>query len=187
MGPNAVVSQIEHSMVGAILVALAIGGVIWLFKQWGGTQMLNVIQIAGRLGHDPELRYTPSGWPVTTFSIACDRDFKENGEQVTDWVDIVCWRQKAEFAANYLTKGRMINVSGRLQTRTYTGADGIQRKAFEIVAEHIYAVDSPRPQQTAVGMVAVQAPIHTQAPQVMVAAGYAPEEPSDNPFAGEDE
>ena len=81
--------------------------------------MLNHIVIMGRLTRDPELRRTGSGVAVTSFSIAVDRDFGKNeaGEKETDFIDIVAWRQTAEFVQKYFTKGRMIVVSGRMQSR----------------------------------------------------------------------
>ena len=80
--------------------------------------MLNHIALMGRLARDPELRHTQSGLPVTSFSIACERDFKDaNGEKVTDFIDIVAWRSTAEFVSKYFTKGRMAVVDGRLQLR----------------------------------------------------------------------
>ena len=78
--------------------------------------MLNKIFIMGRLTRDPELRRTQSGTPVTSFSLAVDRDFKsQSGEKETDFIDVVAWRQTAEFVARYFTKGRMAVVEGRLQ------------------------------------------------------------------------
>ena len=82
--------------------------------------MLNKIFIMGRLTRDPELRRTQSGTPVTSFSLAVDRDFKsQSGEKETDFIDVVAWRQTAEFVARYFTKGRMAVVEGRLQIRDW--------------------------------------------------------------------
>lgn len=106
--------------------------------------MLNKIIIMGRFGRDPEKRCTQNGTPVATFSLAVDRDFKDKntGERVTDWLDVVAWRQTADFVCKYFTKGRMATVEGRLQSRTYTDRDGIKRKAVEIVADNVYFSDS---------------------------------------------
>jgi single-strand DNA-binding protein len=111
--------------------------------------MLNRIILIGRLGRDPELRYTPSGIPVSSFSIAVDRPMAPNaqGERETDWIDIVAWRDRAEFAANYLGKGRLIVVEGRLQIRTWTAQDGTKRKSAEVVADHIKRLDRPREEE----------------------------------------
>ena len=90
--------------------------------------MLNKVFIMGRLTRDPELRRTQNGTPVTSFSLAVDRDFKsQGGEKETDFIDVVAWRSTAEFVAKYFTKGRMAVVEGRLQiatgrTRTATSA-----------------------------------------------------------------
>ena len=83
--------------------------------------MLNRIVIMGRLTRDPELRRTQNGTAVTSFSVAVDRDFKsrESGEKATDFIDVVAWRQTAEFVCQYFTKGRMAVVEGRLQIRDW--------------------------------------------------------------------
>ena len=107
--------------------------------------MLNKIVIMGRLTRDPELRRTNSGTAVTSFSIACDRDFKsQSGEKETDFIDIVAWRGTAEFVSKYFAKGRMAVVEGRLQIRPYTDRDGNKRTAAEVVAENFYFGDSRR-------------------------------------------
>ena len=82
--------------------------------------MLNQIIIMGRLTRDPELRRTQSGTAVCSFSVAVDRDFKsQSGEKETDFIDVVAWRQTGEFVSKYFTKGRMIVVSGSLQSRKW--------------------------------------------------------------------
>ena len=88
--------------------------------------MLNHITVMGRLTRDPELRRTQSGTPVASFSIACDRDYKDKatGERTTDFIDIVAWRATGEFVSKYFTKGRMAVVSGRLQMRDWTDKEG---------------------------------------------------------------
>lgn len=107
--------------------------------------MLNKWEGMGRLTKDPELRRTPSGTAVATFSIAVDRDFKgKDGERETDFIDIVAWRQTAEFVSKHFTKGRMAVVEGRLQIRDYTNKDGQKRWVAEIVADNIYFGDSKR-------------------------------------------
>ncbi len=105
--------------------------------------MLNKIILMGRMVADPDLRRTASGTPVATFSIAVDRDFKsENGEKETDFIDIVAWRNTAEFVSKYFTKGRMAVVSGRLQIRTWTDKEGNKRRSAEVVADNVYFGDS---------------------------------------------
>ena len=107
--------------------------------------MLNRIVLMGRLTRDPELRRTQSGTAVTSFSIACDRDFKsQGGEKETDFIDIVAWRGTAEFVSKYFTKGRMAIVEGRLQIRDWTDNNGGKRRSAEVVADNIYFGDSKR-------------------------------------------
>ena len=106
--------------------------------------MLNHITVMGRLTRDPELRRTQAGVPVASFSIACDRDFKDKttGERVTDFIDIVAWRSTGEFVSKYFTKGRMAVVSGRLQMRDWTDKEGNKRRSAEIIADSVYFGDS---------------------------------------------
>ena len=108
--------------------------------------MLNRIVIMGRLTRDPELRRTQNGTAVTSFSVAVDRDFKsrESGEKATDFIDIVAWRQTAEFVSRFFTKGRMAVVEGRLQLRDWTDRDGNKRRSAEVVADNVYFGDSKR-------------------------------------------
>ena len=107
--------------------------------------MLNHITIMGRLTRDPEMRRTGSGVPVTSFTIACDRDFSGKGsEKETDFIDITAWRNTAEFVNSYFTKGRMAVVSGRLQIRSWTDKDGNKRKSAEVVADNVYFADSKK-------------------------------------------
>ena len=107
--------------------------------------MLNKIILMGRLTRDPELRRTQSGTAVTSFSIACDRDFKsQGGEKETDFIDIVAWRGTAEFVSKYFTKGRMAIVEGRLQIRDWTDNNGSKRRSAEVIADNIYFGDSKR-------------------------------------------
>lgn len=113
--------------------------------------MLNHITIGGRLTKDPELRRTGNGTAVTSFSIACDRDFanKESGERETDFVDIVAWRGTAEFVSKYFSKGRMAIISGRLQIRDWTDKEGNKRRSAEVLAENVYFGDSKKDGQKA--------------------------------------
>ena len=108
--------------------------------------MLNRIIIMGRLARDPELRHTQTGTAVASFRLAVDRDFKDKatGEKGTDWIDVVAWRQTAEFVSRYFTKGRMAVVEGRLQIRDWTDKDGGKRTTAEVVAENVYFGDSKR-------------------------------------------
>lgn len=108
--------------------------------------MLNRIIIMGRLVRDPELRTTQSGTSVTSFTLAVDRDFKDkdSGEKATDFIDVVAWRQTAEFVCKFFTKGRMAVAEGRLQIREWKDKDGNNRRTAEIVAENVYFGDSKR-------------------------------------------
>jgi single-strand DNA-binding protein len=100
--------------------------------------MLNTITIQGRLTRNPELRRTGSGVAVTNFTVACERDFAEGGEKATDFIECVAWRNTAEFASKYFSKGKMAVVKGRLQIRPYTDKDGYKHKAAEVVVESLY-------------------------------------------------
>ena len=106
--------------------------------------MLNHIVIMGRLTKDPELRTTQSGTPVTSFTLAVDRDFKDkdSGEKSTDFIDVVAWKQTAEFVSKYFSKGRMAVADGRLQIREWKDKDGNNRRTAEIVAVNVYFGDS---------------------------------------------
>jgi len=100
--------------------------------------VLNRIVLIGRLTKDPELRYTPNGVAVATFTLAVDRNRKNaQGERETDFINIVVWQKQAENCANYLSKGKLAAVDGRLQIRSYDGQDGQKRWITEVVAETV--------------------------------------------------
>ena len=123
--------------------------------------MLNRIILMGRLTRDPELRHTQTGTPVASFSLAVDRDFKDKttGEKSTDFIDIVAWRQTAEFVSRFFTKGRMAVVEGRLQIRDWTDKDGGKRRSAEVVADNVYFGDSKRDGAADYGAPAYSAPM----------------------------
>ena len=101
--------------------------------------MLNHINIGGRLTRDPELRYTQSQVAVCSFSVAVERDYAPQGQQKeTDFFECVVWRQGAEFVSKYFHKGDMILVGGRMQSRKYTGNDGIERRVWELAVDNTY-------------------------------------------------
>lgn len=102
--------------------------------------MLNKIILMGRLGRDPEVRYTQGGTPVASFSLAVDRDFKDkaSGERATDWVEVAAWSAKARFVQQYFRKGQLAVVEGRLQVRDWTDREGGKRRTAEVVADQIY-------------------------------------------------
>jgi single-strand DNA-binding protein len=114
---------------------------------------MNQVVLMGRLTATPELRHTPSGTAVTTFTLAVDRGYtpKDGGERQTDFIDIVAWRNTADFVTKYFTKGQMAAVVGRLQIRSYTDKDGIKRKAAEVVADNVYFTESKKSREASGG------------------------------------
>ena len=109
--------------------------------------MLNVIALMGRLVADPELRHTPNGIATCTFRIAVDRSYSKDGERKADFIDIVTWRQTAEFVCKYFHKGSMIAVKGSIQTRNYEDKNGNKRKAVEVVADQAHFAGPKREQE----------------------------------------
>lgn len=106
--------------------------------------MFNLVVLTGRLTADPELKTTQSGVSVTTFSIAVNRRYRSGEEAQTDFINIVAWRQTAEFITKYFKKGSMIGIEGAIQTRKYTDKEGKNRTAFEVVANNVQFVESKR-------------------------------------------
>ena len=107
--------------------------------------MFNLVVLTGRLTADPELRYTPSNIPVTTFSIAVSRRYKAGEQAEADFINIVAWRQTAEFVTKYFQKGSLIGIEGSIQTRRYVDKEtGKNRTAFEVVANNVQFVESKR-------------------------------------------
>ena len=106
--------------------------------------MVNKAIIVGRLTRDPELKRTPSGISVTSFTVAADRPYSKDKEKKADFINVVAWRSTAELVSRYFTKGRMAVVEGRLQIRDYTDRDGNKRTAAEVVADNVYFGDSKR-------------------------------------------
>ena len=102
---------------------------------------VNRAELIGRLGRDPDMRYTPEGHVVTKFSVATDRPTKPGAESETDWHQVVCWGPLAEFAGQYLGKGRLVYIAGRITYRSWDGKDGQKRYATEIVASEVIALD----------------------------------------------
>jgi single-strand DNA-binding protein len=107
------------------------------------SRSLNKVQLIGNLGKDPELKYTPSGVAVATFSIATSESWKDqdgNQQEKTEWHNIVAWRKLAEICGEYLKKGKKVYLEGKLQTRNYE-KDGIKRYVTEIVADQLIMLD----------------------------------------------
>lgn len=100
--------------------------------------MINRTILVGRLTKDPDLKYTAQGTPVANFTLAVNRTFtNQQGEKETDFINIVVWRKQAENAANYLKKGNLAGVDGRIQTRNYEGQDGKRIYVTEVLAESV--------------------------------------------------
>jgi single-strand DNA-binding protein len=114
-----------------------------LNERGGGIGLLNRVILIGRLTRDPELRYTPAGVAVTQFTLAVDRPYsKEQGNREADFINIVTWRQLAETCANYLRKGRLTAVEGRLQIRNYENNEGRKVYVTEVVADNVRFLES---------------------------------------------
>ena len=114
---------------------------------------MNNITLMGRLVRDPELRHTPNQVSVASFTLAVDRGFtpKDGGERQTDFIDIVAWRNTAEFVSKYFSKGQMAAVVGKLQIRDWTDKDGNKRRSAEVVAENIYFTESKKSREASLG------------------------------------
>jgi single-strand DNA-binding protein len=105
--------------------------------------MLNTITICGRICNELELKTTTTGTEVLSFTVACERDFKNsNGEKEADFIDVVAYKNTAVFVSKYFAKGRMAIVDGRLQTRNWEDKNGNKRKSVEIIANNVYFADS---------------------------------------------
>lgn len=112
--------------------------------------MLNTCTLMGRFTRDPELSTTRGGKSVSSFTIACERDFRDaNGERVTDFIDCVSWNATAEFISRNFAKGKMAVVTGSLQFRDWTDKNGNKRKSAEIQVSNIYFADSKKDEYTA--------------------------------------
>lgn len=110
---------------------------------------LNKVFLIGRLGRDPEIKYTPSGQPVATFSLATDESYTgRDGQKVekTEWHRVVVWGKPAEFCGNYLAKGRLVYIEGKLETRKWQDKDGVEKFTTEVKATTVPGLDS-RPDQ----------------------------------------
>ena len=137
--------------------------------------MLNVVAIMGRLVADPELRTTQSGTNVCSFRIACDRNFARQGEQrQADFIDIVAWRQQAEFVSKYFQKGSLIAIEGSLQTRQYQDKNGNNRTAIEIVANNVNFAAPKSANAAPMGDAGYGAPMAAPAARPAVQANPAP-------------
>lgn len=156
--------------------------------------MINSVVLVGRLVADPELRYTQSGTAVASMRIAVDRKFRNAaGEREADFINLTAWRKTAELAGQYLQKGRMVGVQGRLQSRNYQDRDGNNRVGYDVVVDDLQFLDSgnrgggsggPGPQ----GPPQQQRPPAQQQDFPGSAASQIPEEPpfADDPHGDDD-
>lgn len=118
---------------------------------------INRVVLVGRLTREPELRYTTNGVAVTTFTLAVDRPYvNQQGDRETDFVPVVTWRRLAETVAHHLSKGRLVAVDGRIQTRSYEDEHGQRRRIVDVVAESVRFLD--RPNESASASAAPPAP-----------------------------
>jgi single-strand DNA-binding protein len=140
--------------------------------------MVNNVVLIGRLTRDPELRTTSTGKSVCSFSLAVQKRIKpQDGSPDADFFSIVAWNKDADYVVNYLTKGRLVAVEGRLQSRKYTTSDGNNREVVEIVANSVQGLDRPRDDSGASGE-------HSARPAAAAVAA-APAEDEYDPFADE--
>ena len=110
--------------------------------------MLNNVVLMGRLTSDPELKHTPENIPVTNFTLAVDRNYVKSGTQrQADFINIVAWRNTAEFTCRYFQKGQLVAVQGSIQTRNYTDKEGNNRKSVEVVAENVFFAEAKKGNQ----------------------------------------
>ena len=127
---------------------------------------VNKVTLIGRLGRNPETRYMPNGDAVCNFSVATDesrKDAQGNRQERTEWHNITMYRRLAEIAAQYLKKGSLVYLEGKIQSRKYTGKDGVERTAYDIVANEMKMLGGGQDGQTALASQANgQAPAHPQ-------------------------
>ena len=113
--------------------------------------MINRVVLVGRLTRDPESQYTPNGIAIAKFTVAVDRFSKnpETGEKETDFIPVVAFRRSAEFVTQYITKGRLVGVEGRIQVRSWVAQDGARRYMTEVIADNVQGLDRPRDGESA--------------------------------------
>ncbi len=120
--------------------------------------MINRAVLVGRLTRDPELRRTPNNAAVTTFTLAIDDRVGRDREKTTSFINIVCWNQTAEFVANYIKKGNLVGVDGRIQQRSYDNQEGRKVYVFEIIADSVQALETRAQREEEVGYVQDEPP-----------------------------
>ncbi len=130
---------------------------------------MNKVILMGRLTANPELKTTPSNISVSSFSIAVDRGYQSQaGERQADFINIVAWRQRAEFVCKYFVKGQLIALEGSLQSRSYQDKNGNNRVVYEVVADNIYFTGDKRSNSQGNNAYSQPAPMPTEAPAVYV-------------------
>ncbi|MFL0196971.1 single-stranded DNA-binding protein [Clostridium sp. WILCCON 0269] len=113
---------------------------------------MNKVVLIGRLTRDPDLRFTPGkGTPVARITVAVDRRFSKDGQKEADFIPVIIWGKQAESAANYMAKGRLIGISGRIQTRSYESKDGVRKYVTEVIADEVQFLEWGKKQETQEG------------------------------------
>lgn len=138
--------------------------------------MINNVVLVGRLTKDPELKMTPSGIAVCRFSLAVNRPFTNNGERKADFINCIAWRKQAENLANFMRKGGLIGITGRIETGSFEGQDGKRVYTTDVVADSIQFLES---KNAGGGQQAPQQPTYNQAPQ-QPTYNQAPQQPMYN-------
>jgi len=136
--------------------------------------VINRVVLVGRLGNDPELRVTASGISVCSLRLAVRRPRAQEGQPDTDWIDVVAWRQNAEFVANYLKKGHLVGVDGKIQVREWENQAGEKRRSVEVIADSVQNLqprdrsgEEPAPRRDAAAPAEPRAPERTAAPSAI--------------------
>ena len=156
-------------------------------EESGGIEMNRVV-LVGSLTRDPDLRYTPSGVAVANFTVAANRPFRnQQGEQEADFINCVAWRKQAENLANYMKKGSLIGVDGRIQTRSYEGQDGKMVYVTEVLAENIQFLESRSSQQRGTSGYNPNDAYQHQAQTQQQPSAPQSEQPKSNPFQNDGE
>lgn len=145
--------------------------------------MINRTILVGRLVADPELRYTPAGIPVCKFRLAVNRIFKNEGEQQADFINCIAWRKQAENLANYMRKGSLVGIDGRIQTGSYDGQDGKKVFYTEVVAESIQFLESKNTSNSAQNQFSSQGNTNYQSSNQN--ASTAQNQPNNDQFAND--
>lgn len=145
--------------------------------------MINRVVLVGRLTKDPELRYTPSGMAVTRFTVAVNRTFtNQQGEREADFINCVAWRKQAENLANFMKKGSLIGIDGRIQTGSYDGQDGKKVFYTEVVAESIQFLEPKNTSNSTQNQFSSQGNTNYQSSNQNAYSGQ--NQPNNDPFSG---